>query len=152
FYRFLERTWRWQQLPWALLLFALGGLPWLVWGGFVRVAVSTGGHWLVGYVAHRSGYRGYENRGAAVQGWNSLALGALSLGEGWHNNHHAFPRSARMGLRPWEIDVGWWIVAGLRALGLATDVLVPGEASRARNAVALAHPPAGGGPIPPIPG
>jgi fatty-acid desaturase len=134
FYRWLERTWRWQQLPWALLLFALGGWPWLVWGGFARVAASTTGHWLVGHVVHRTGYRAYDNRGAAVQGWNSLALGALSMGEGWHNNHHAFPRSARMGIEPWEIDVGWWLVVGLRALGLATDVLLPGDGTRAANA------------------
>ena len=49
FYRFLERTWRWQQLPWALLFLAVGGWPWLIWGTFVRVAVSTTGHWFVGY-------------------------------------------------------------------------------------------------------
>jgi stearoyl-CoA desaturase (delta-9 desaturase) len=137
FYRWLERTWRWQQLPWALLLFAAGGLPWLVWGGFVRVAVSTLGHWLVGYVAHRHGYRAYENRGAAVQGWNNLLLGAISMGEGWHNNHHAFPRSARLGIRAWELDVGWWLIAGLRALGLARQVVLPGEGARAANAHAL---------------
>ena len=54
-YRFLERTWRWQQLPWALLLLALGGWPWLIWGTFVRVTVGTTGHWFVGNVAHRTG-------------------------------------------------------------------------------------------------
>jgi stearoyl-CoA desaturase (delta-9 desaturase) len=137
FYAFLERTWRLQQLPWALLLLWLGGLPWLVWGGFVRVAVGTTGHWLVGHVSHRGGYRGWHNRGAAVQGFNSLLFGALSMGEGWHNNHHAFPRSARIGLRPWEFDAGWWFLCALRALGLATGVRVAGEGTRAPSAVAL---------------
>jgi fatty-acid desaturase len=135
FHRFLERTWRWQQLPWALLFLAIGGWPWLVWGTFVRVAVSTTGHWFVGYVAHRSGYRTHVNRGAAVQGWNSLLLGAISMGEGWHNNHHTFPGSARLGIRWWEIDVGWWLIVGLRALGLARDVRLPGDQTRTASAV-----------------
>jgi stearoyl-CoA desaturase (delta-9 desaturase) len=140
FYAFLERTWRWQQLPWALLFLALGGLPWLVWGTFVRVAVGTGGYWFVNYVAHRRGYRTHENRGAAVQGWNSLLLGAISMGEGWHNNHHAYPRSARMGIAWWELDAGWWVVAALRAVGLAREVRLPGRGTRAASAAPL--PPA----------
>jgi len=132
--RFLERTWRWQQLPWALLFLALGGWPWLVWGTFVRVTVGTTGHWFVGYVAHRTGYRGFHNRGAAVQGWNNLLLGTLSMGEGWHNNHHTFPRSARIGIRWWELDPGWWLIKALRAIGLAREVLVPGDATRVATA------------------
>ncbi|HXU82104.1 MAG TPA: fatty acid desaturase [Polyangia bacterium] len=145
FLRFLERTWRWQQAPLALLFFVLGGWPFLIWGVFVRVAVGTTGYWFVNFVTHRGGHRRWHNRGAAVQGWNSLLLGAISMGEGWHNNHHAFPRSARLGLRWWELDPGWWLIAGLRAAGLATNVLVAGDASRAPSAVALraaAAPPA----------
>jgi stearoyl-CoA desaturase (delta-9 desaturase) len=134
-YRFLEQTWRWQQLPWALVLLAIGGWPWLIWGTFVRLTVATTGHWFVGHVAHRTGYRTHENRGAAVQGWNSPLLGALSMGEGWHNNHHAFPTSARLGIRWWEVDLGWWLVAALRALGLARDVRLPGDETRAASAV-----------------
>ena len=135
--RFLERTWRWQQLPWALVFLAIGGWPWVVWGTFVRVAVGTGGYWLVNYVAHRAGYRAFHNRGAGVQGWNSLLLGTLSMGEGWHNNHHAFPRSARIGIRWWELDPGWWLIAALRALGLARDVLLPGDETRAAAATSI---------------
>jgi len=136
-YRFLERTWRWQQLPWALLLLVAGGWPWLIWGTFVRAAVSTTGHWFVGYVAHRRGYQVYANRGAAVQGWNCMLLGAISMGEGWHNNHHTFPGSARIGIRWWEIDAGWWLIAALRALGVARDVRLPGDATRTAAAVAI---------------
>ena len=55
FYRFIERTWMAQQLPWALLFFAVGGLPWVVWGIAARVAASVTGHWLVGYFAHNRG-------------------------------------------------------------------------------------------------
>src|SRR5262245_40557292 len=52
FYQFIDRTWMAQQLPWAALFFALGGIPWLVWGIAVRVSASVTGHWLVGYFAH----------------------------------------------------------------------------------------------------
>jgi stearoyl-CoA desaturase (delta-9 desaturase) len=138
FYRFLERTWRWQQLPWALALLAAGGWPWLIWGTFVRVAVSTTGHWFVGHVAHRTGYRTHTNRGAAVQGWNSALLGAISMGEGWHNNHHTFPCSARIGIRWWEIDAGWWLIAALRWLGAARDVRLPGDETRLASAIPVA--------------
>jgi stearoyl-CoA desaturase (delta-9 desaturase) len=54
----------------------------------------------------------------------------ISYGEGWHNNHHAFPRSARHGLRWWEVDVTWWMVRGLRALGLAKKVILPPHHAR----------------------
>jgi len=94
----------------------------------VRITVSTTGHWFVGYLCHRQGERRWENRGAAVQGWNSRWLGALSMGEGWHNNHHAFPRSARMGLAAGELDPGWWFLTLLARLGCIHSVLTPGDA------------------------
>jgi stearoyl-CoA desaturase (delta-9 desaturase) len=134
----MESTLMAQQLPWALLFFAAGGWPWLVWGVCVRVTAGTTGYWLVNYAAHRWGYRAYENRGAAVQGWNVWLLGALSMGEGWHNNHHAFPRSARLGMRWWELDLGWCLLAALRAVGLARDVRLADAASRAATAADLA--------------
>jgi stearoyl-CoA desaturase (delta-9 desaturase) len=74
-----------------------------------------------------------------VQGFNRLLLGAVSMGEGWHNNHHAFPRSARLGLRWWEFDLGWGFIALLRAVGLATDIHLPDERSRAHHAQPLMH-------------
>jgi fatty-acid desaturase len=134
FYGWLERTWRLQQLPWAVLCWWLGGWSWVVWGICVRVVAGTTGYWLVNYVSHRSGYRDWHNEGAAVQGFNSLLFGALSMGEGWHNNHHAFPTSARLGLHWWELDLGWWFIVLLKALGLATDIRLPDESTRARHA------------------
>ena len=106
FYRFIERTWMAQQLPWALLFFALGGVPWLVWGIAVRVTASVTGHWLVGYFAHNRGPRTWHLEGAGVQGYNVPYCGIITMGEAWHNNHHAFPASARLGLQPGEIDPG----------------------------------------------
>src|SRR5262249_5240972 len=110
FYRFLERTWMLQQLPWALLFLALGGLPWVVWGIAVRVAASVTGHWLVGYFAHNQGPRSWHVEGAGVQGYNVPYCGLITMGEAWHNNHHAFPGSARLGVRDGEVDPGWWVL------------------------------------------
>ncbi len=75
FYRGLERTWLAQQLPWALLFFALGGIGWVLWGICFRVWVSLSGHWLIGHFAHREGHRSWDMQGAAVQGFvQRLAL------------------------------------------------------------------------------
>jgi stearoyl-CoA desaturase (delta-9 desaturase) len=143
FYGFLERTWRLQQLPWALLFLAVGGWSWVIWGVVVRVFVGTTGHWFVGHLAHRRGRQRWVVRGAGVQGWNLPLLGALSMGEGWHNNHHAFPRSARMGLGRWEIDPGWLLVRAMRALGLVWDVHVADAASQRGNVLSTARAAAG---------
>ena len=122
FFRFLERTWRWQQLPWALALLLLGGWTWVVWGVGVRVAVCVLGHWLVNYAAHTRGYRRWRMLGSGEEGRNHLLWGALAMGEGWHNNHHAWPDSARFGIGWWELDPGFWVVCALQAAGLVWDV------------------------------
>jgi stearoyl-CoA desaturase (delta-9 desaturase) len=125
FYAFVERTWQWQQLPWAVLFYAVGGLSWLVWGICVRVAVSVTGHWLVGHYAHRKGGQTWIVEGAAAQGYNVKFAGLISMGECWHNNHHAYPRSAKMGLLPGQLDLGWWLIKAFEACGLAWDVKTP---------------------------
>jgi fatty-acid desaturase len=108
FHQFLERTWMLQQLPWALLFYAIGGLSAVVWGISVRITVSLLGHWLVGYLAHNFGQREWHVSGHAIQGYNVAHIGLLTMGESWHNNHHAFPGSAKLGLRAWQHDPGWW--------------------------------------------
>jgi fatty-acid desaturase len=125
FYAFVERTWMWQQLPWALLFFAIGGWGWVVWGICVRVSVSVSGHWLVGHFAHRAGGQTWIVEGAAGQGYNVRYAGFISMGESWHNNHHAFPSSAKMGLLPGQVDLGWWLIKAFAALGLATHIKTP---------------------------
>jgi fatty-acid desaturase len=127
FYAFVERTWMWQQLPWALLLFALGGLSFVVWSICVRVSLCVTGHWLIGHFAHRSGGQSFVIDDAAAQGYNVKYAGLISMGEAWHNNHHAFPGSAKMGLFPGEIDLGWWLIKTFERLGLATQVKTPAD-------------------------
>lgn len=118
FYRFLEKTWMWQQLPWAIVCYWLGGWSWVFWTICARVSVSIFGHWLVGYFAHRNGPMHYEVEGASVQGHNVRFCALLTMGESWHNNHHAFPGSAKLGNAPGEWDPGWWFLKGLEFLGL----------------------------------
>jgi hypothetical protein len=70
FCAFVERTWMWQQLPWAALFVAIGGWNWLVWGICVRVSVCVTGHWIIGHFAHRKGGQNWIVEGAAAQGYN----------------------------------------------------------------------------------
>jgi fatty-acid desaturase len=127
FYALVERSWMWQQLPWALLFLVVGGWSWLVWGICVRVSVCVTGHWLIGYLSHRRGEQNWVIDGVAAQGYNVRLAGLISMGESWHNNHHAFPGSARMGLFPGQIDLGWWLIRTFEALGLATQVKTPAD-------------------------
>ena len=116
FYAFLEKYWMWQQLPLALALGLFGGISWVIWGICVRVAVSVTGHWLVGYFAHNQGEKHWHVEGAAVQGYNVKHLGLITMGECWHNNHHAFPESAKLGLLSNETDPGWWVIVALEKI------------------------------------
>jgi fatty-acid desaturase len=125
FYRFLEATWMWQQLPPALLLYAMGGWSLVVFGTCARVTAGVLGHWLIGYFAHNEGGMHFEVRDAAVQGRNIHLTSILTMGECWHNNHHAYPGSARLGLFAGEWDPGWWTLLLLRHLGLAWDFRLP---------------------------
>jgi stearoyl-CoA desaturase (delta-9 desaturase) len=127
FYMFLERTWMAQQIPPALLLYAIGGWGFVCWGVCARVTAGVFGHWLIGHLAHNHGSIRREVRGAAVQGRNIRFTSLLTMGECWHNNHHAFPGSARLGLASGEWDPGWWVLQGLRRVGLIWAVRVPAD-------------------------
>jgi len=125
FYRFLERTWMAQQLPWALLFYVWGGWAFVIWGVCARVTAGVFGHWLIGYFAHNHGEMHRVVRGAAVQGRNIRWTSLLTMGECWHNNHHAFPGSARLGLHDREWDPGWWALLALRRIGWAWNLRLP---------------------------
>lgn len=127
FYRFLEASWMLQQLPIAALLFALGGLGWVVWGVCVRVSVSVTGHWFVGHLAHRRGPQSWLVDGAGVQAHDVPWAALPTMGEAWHNNHHAFPGSARIGLYPGQSDWGYVFIRCLERYGLAWGVVLPDD-------------------------
>jgi fatty-acid desaturase len=120
------------QIALAAGLFALGGWSWVVWGIFVRLVISYHSTWLVNSASHTLGYRTYQTADESTNCW-WVAL--LSFGEGWHNNHHAFPFSARHGLRWFEIDVTWWHVRILALLRLADRIKLPSNSmQRLRDA------------------
>lgn len=123
--QWMENTWKWQQLPLAILLFLIGGFEWVIWGSFVRVAASVTGHWLIGYFAHNTGERHWHVDGAAVQGFNIKFASLLTMGESYHNNHLAYPGSALLGIKPGEIDPGWWVIRLFEELGLVWDIKLP---------------------------
>lgn len=127
FYVFLERTWMAHHLLLAIPLYGLGGWALVCWGLCARVATSVLGHWVIGYFAHNHGEVAREVQGAAVQGHNVRFVSLLTMGECWHNNHHAFPGSARLGLTPGEWDPGWWTLCALERLGLAWRIRLPAD-------------------------
>jgi stearoyl-CoA desaturase (delta-9 desaturase) len=94
----------------------------LVWGGLIRIFLVHHVTWSVNSVCHFWGRRPYPN---ADQSRNNFVFGLLALGEGWHNTHHAFPTSARHGLRWWQIDVSYWVIRGLALLRLAWNIRLP---------------------------
>lgn len=128
-YGWMEKHWMAQQLPWAILLYICGGLAWVIWGIFVRAAVSIIGHWLIGYFAHNRGVRNWHISGASVQGYNVKFCGLISMGECWHNNHHAFPCSAKIGLKKGEFDPGWLVLTLLERLKLVSNLTTPNNLS-----------------------
>jgi stearoyl-CoA desaturase (delta-9 desaturase) len=114
----------------GVALYALGGMPWLIWGTFVRTVLVLHATWFVNSATHTWGYRTYSTPEDSRNLW---WVGLIAWGEGWHNNHHAFQRSARHGLEWYELDVNWILISGLAALGIATDIqLLPRGAERFR--------------------
>ncbi len=129
---FFEASAIWWQLALGLVLFAFGGWSWVVWGIFVRLVVTYHATWLVNSAAHLTGYRTYRAPGRD-HSMNTWWVALVAWGEGWHNNHHAFPFSARHGMRWFEIDLTWWTIKVLAILRLASDVKVPAPAMLQRR-------------------
>ncbi|MCX5931773.1 MAG: fatty acid desaturase [Cyanobacteria bacterium] len=137
YYRWLNKNFLLLQLPLAALLFAIGTLTgaggWalVLWGIPLRLVAVYQCTWLVNSATHRWGKVTYESGDGSR---NNPWVAALTFGEGWHNNHHAFPHSARHGLEKSQIDLTWQHIRLLRALGLATQVRLP-AAGRTTQAV-----------------
>jgi stearoyl-CoA desaturase (delta-9 desaturase) len=117
----------------AFILFAIGGWTMVVWGVFARVVVGWHTTWFVNSLSHIYGSRPHETNDDSTNNW-FVAL--LTFGEGWHNNHHAFPTSARHGLEWYQFDMNWIAIRILKKLGLAQNIRVaeldrPAELKRA---------------------
>ena len=120
---------RYLQWLFGLLLLAFGGVPYVLWGIFFRTTAGLHATWLVNSATHKWGSRRYATTDDSTNNW-WVAL--LTFGEGWHNNHHAFPTSARHGLAWYELDPNWIGIRTMQWLGLAWDVKVP-EGRKARS-------------------
>src|SRR5919204_191723 len=111
-----------------------GGLTALLWGGAVRIFLVHHVTWSINSVCHFFGRRRFDTDDHST---NVFWLALPSLGESWHHNHHAFPRSAKHGLRWWELDPSGWLILALARAGLAWDVIrVSPESARAKLAKA----------------
>ncbi len=102
----------------------MGVLLGFLWGGLARLFIIHHVTWSINSVCHIWGYRPFRSHDHSR---NNVVFGVLGLGEGWHNNHHAFPTSARHGLRWWEIDFSYLFIRGLELIGWAWDVHVPSQ-------------------------
>ena len=105
----------------GLILLATGGIQMVLWGVFLRVVVGLHATWLVNSATHMWGNRRFATRDDSRNSW-WVAL--LTFGEGWHNNHHAHPTSARHGLAWYELDITWLQIRFLQLMGVARSVKV----------------------------
>jgi hypothetical protein len=116
---FVER----YALVWMLIALlvplAIGGWTGLLWGGAVRIFLNTHVTWSVNSVCHTFGKRSFETTDESRNEW---IVGLLALGEGWHNNHHAFPQNAFHGMRWWQFDLSGTVIRLLERAGLVWDV------------------------------
>jgi len=134
--RFLMWLSRYHWVPLTvlgILFLAFGGLPFLFWGIFFRVTMGLHATWLVNSATHIWGKKRFATRDDSKNNW-WVAL--ITFGEGWHNNHHAHPTSARHGLAWYELDITWWTIRTLQFFGLAKNVKVADLEQRAMRKAA----------------
>jgi stearoyl-CoA desaturase (delta-9 desaturase) len=122
FYRWLDRYFLLLQVPLAVALYAWGGWSFVLYGIAVRSVFLWHSTWFVNSATHRWGYRNFASDDGSRNLW---WVSVLTYGEGWHNNHHAYPNVAQSGLRWWEVDTTWWAIRALQMCGLAKKVVMP---------------------------
>ena len=120
----------------GLVLLAAGGPPLLLWGIFLRTVIGLHATWLVNSATHLWGSRRFATRDTSTNNW---VVALLTFGEGWHNNHHAYPTSARHGLKWYEVDVNWYGIQALKLLGLAKQIQHASLAKLPRKEVPTLH-------------
>ncbi|MBW3659470.1 MAG: acyl-CoA desaturase [Actinobacteria bacterium] len=107
-----------------------GAVSAAIWGGLVRMFLLHHVTWAINSICHFYGTRPFESRDEAR---NNPIMALLAFGEGWHNAHHAFPASARHGLRWWEFDASWITIRTMQVLGLARNIKLPSSTQLARK-------------------
>jgi sn-2 palmitoyl-lipid 9-desaturase len=122
FYRWLNRYFLLLQLPLSISLYLLGGWSFVIYGVFLRAVLLWHSTWLINSATHMTGYRSFPSDDNSRNLWWAAIL---TYGEGWHNNHHAYPNVAKAGWKWWEIDMTWWVIQLLKTLGLARKVVMP---------------------------
>ena len=120
--RWLNRHYLLPPVSLAVALFLIGGLPWLVWGFFVSTTVLWHSTFTINSLAHVYGTRRYDIPDTSR---NNLWLALLTMGEGWHNNHHRYMNSVRQGFFWWEIDASYYVLKALAALGIVWELHLP---------------------------
>jgi fatty-acid desaturase len=122
FHTFISK-WHWVPITaLGVVILAIGGWKYVLWGIFLRTVVGLHATWLVNSATHMWGSQRFLTGDDST---NSFWVAMLTFGEGWHNNHHAHPQSARHGLAWYEFDLNWYGISILKALGLAWDVKLP---------------------------
>ncbi|WP_414755777.1 acyl-CoA desaturase [Anabaena sp. CCY 9910] len=122
FYRWLDRYFLLLQIPFGLLLYAIGGWSFVIYGVVLRAVLLWHSTWFVNSATHMWGYRTFNADDNARNLW---WVSIVTYGEGWHNNHHTYPNVAKAGFQWWEVDVTWWSIKLLQTLGLAKKVVLP---------------------------
>jgi len=117
--RFIDKYYWLTSVVVGAGLFLIGGWQMVLWGIFLRTVVGWHFTWLVNSATHLWGYRRFDTRDDSR---NNALVAAVTFGEGWHNYHHAIPRSARHGLTAAEFDVNWVQIKAMEKLGLVNDV------------------------------
>ena len=147
YYMWLQKGQKWMAVYAAhTLLFAAAGAivglfsgnvlqmtaQFFFWGVIMRTIYTWHVTWAINSAAHMWGYRNYETREDSRNNW---LFAILTNGEGWHNNHHADPRSARHGHRWWEVDVTYLTLAGLQKIGLISNLAMPNHSALERKTI-----------------
>ncbi|MGL5921750.1 acyl-CoA desaturase [Chroococcidiopsis sp.] len=122
FYRWLDRYYLLLQIPLGVGLYLLGGWSFVIYGLFLRAVLLWHSTWLINSASHITGYRSHDSDDNSRNLWWAAIL---TYGEGWHNNHHAYPNVAKAGWKWWEIDPTWWTILILKQMGLARKIILP---------------------------
>lgn len=120
YYRWLDYYYYLPFLILLIILFTLGGWAWVFWGGFMVTVYNWHVTWMVNSITHRFGYKSFDTHDYSTNNW---LVGLLVIGEGWHNNHHAFPSSPKHGFfRWWEFDLTYMMILLLKKCGLVHNL------------------------------